>query len=100
MDEQDRYLRVIEDLYSSIMDEHRWSDALNGIVDHLGGNAGFLMTFSPRGSTAFDARALRVDPECLEVFRTHFGLTDPRAAAAANREVGTALLDHKLVNFD
>jgi DNA-binding NarL/FixJ family response regulator len=99
MDAQTEFLLVVEGLYSSVMEESKWLEAMRGLIRHVGGNAAYRMVSDPRTAQVIETEPFDVDPEFNRLFEAHYTAKDVRIPAALDQNVGTPLLDYQLLDL-
>jgi len=93
----DRIPRIIDNLYSGVLDPTAWRNAMLGIADLVSGAAVMLLCVNPSTATILRDEFFRGDADEYKKYRQHWIGRDIRIAPSLSAQVGQPIFESKLM---
>jgi DNA-binding CsgD family transcriptional regulator len=97
-DEVGKLLKVVGELYESVLDETRWLPAMQSIHGLLGGHAAFHIIADPQTGAVALSEQVGVDPVANELYLEYYAQKEVRIPPALVYGVGEVVTERRLLD--
>ena len=97
MAKSDQLLQTIETIHSAGLDARRWPDALEAIMQSVGGIAATIEVYDRRSAALTDFRSFGLPQPNEIAYSDHYFASNPRIPHLMNRRIGGIITDYMVM---
>lgn len=98
MNESEQLVKTIGDLYESIVDESRWTEALRSLSDFAGGRGTFYLRADPRTGSIIHSESVDIDPVVNDRYLEYYAAKEVRLPPSLGIPAGQVVVEDMLID--